>query len=556
MKVPQYGGNEVQSARLPDTGPLPKASAETFGGGAGNVAAGLSDIARVTDKIYRAEKEKADDLAVQEAINQATKLETDLMYSPNGAMNKKGKDAFGQISYVSDEYFKKSQEIADTLNNAEQKAKFKKTNDARYLSIDRSLNNHVANEIIRHENNVATALIDNEANAAALAYKDMYRVSSAIQTQSEVLERLAKVNGWSEDELKNKKDSIIAKTHAGVINSMLVNDQELGAEEYFRANREFIADADVLSRVEQQLEVGSLRKKSQMSVDDYMSRGLTESQALKESRQIEDAKLRETVEGRIRNQYGMREQAKRQDLENISISTMNMIDQGKVTDLTKTPGWSAMNDSTRRSLQSYLNDKVSGKATETDINTYYDLKTMASTPGLQDKFLQADLTEYRSKLSNNDFKKMIDLQSGMRKGDSKAQKEVDGFRTDAQIVRDAYEAAGYKASDKKAFNQFKSMVETAQIAEQERTGKKLNNKQMSEIANNLLLEVVTKEGIFFDDKKKMFELDNEEVKTIKYKDVPSADKIKIEKALKESGKPVTEDNVRQLYIKKVLRGRE
>ena len=83
----------------------------------------------------------------------------------------------------------------------------------------------------------------------------------------------------------------------------------------------------------------------------------------------------------------------------------------------------------------------------------------------------------------------------------------------------------------------------------------MTNTELAELANTEAKTVVVKEGWLFDDKKKMFELSEDEIKNIRYKDVPSSDKVKIETVLRNAKKQLTEESVRQLYIQKVLNGR-
>jgi len=287
-----------------------------------------------------------------------------------------------------------------------------------------------------------------------------------------------------------------------------------------------------------------------------MGAGLTESQALERAREEKDPKLRDAYYDRIKMEFNIKDSAKRADLENLHTNALNMIDKGKALDLTKLPGWTQMNENQRTSLMSYAKIKTSGKNIQTDYDTYYNLKTMATTPQTQDKFLKMNLMEYRDKLDNGDFEKMIDLQTKLRKGEGSAKKELDGFRSDMQVVKQAYEAAGLKTTNKEKLNQFNLRVEQTQIAAQERLGRKLTNAELAEIANNEAKQVVVKEGWLWDDKKKMFELSEDEIKNIRYKDVPSADKVKIEAALKGAKKQITEEAVRQIYIQKVLSGRK
>lgn len=541
MKVPQYNGNQVNERNLPDVGRTPAAGIESFGGGAGNIVEGFSKIANVAGTIYQKEKEKADDIAVQEARNAATLKETELLYSKEGALNKKGKDAFGQIQRVDEEYKKFSSEIMDKFTNDEQRAKFKKYNDSQYVSVNRTLTNHVSNEMIRHENNVAGALIDNEANAAALAYNNPNRIGLAIGTQIETIDKLGASNGWSPEELKQKKDQVVSRTHAGVIKSFLDNDKELDAENYFKANKEFINDKEVLSQVEQQVEIGSIRKKSQSYVDDAMRKGLSESQALAQIPK-DDAKLREQMENRVKTQYGLKESAKRADLENVSINTMNLIDGGKVTDLTKTNGWNQMNDNQRNALTNYLNAKVSGKAIQTDRNAYLKLQTM--TPK---EFTDVDLREYSDKLGTSDFKEFVDMQKKYRNGETK---QFDTFLTDGKAVETVYKEAGLDTKDPN-YAKFQLDVAREQQKYQETTGKKMNDQELANLAKSRAKDIVIKKGWFFDDVKKKFEITPEDVENIKASDIPKSEQAKIDAALTKAKLPLTEANRLNAYKRNI-----
>ncbi len=553
MKVPQYE-SDVKDARIGNTLIDAKGSRESFGGGSGNVAAAVGDAVTTVSKVYQEQRKKADDIKIDEIDAQLVKKETELMYDQNGALNKKGKDTFGQIEYVNTEFDKYRGELEKGLTNDYQREQFRKRYLDRATSVDRNVRRHVGTEIIRYDNDVASNLIKNEMDAAISAYNDPERVNQSLTRQTEALDRIAKNNGWSKEEYDAKLGEIRGKTHKGVIDRYLVNDQDMDAEKYFQSVKDAITGDD-LTDIEKKIENGSMRGKSQRFTDEVIRSGLSESQALERARQEQDPKLRDALYDRIKMEYNIKDSAKRADVEKLHTSALNLIDNGRATDLTKIPGWTSMSENQRSSLISYAKAKTSGKNIQTDYNAYYNLKTLASTPQTQDKFLKMNLMEYRDKLDNGDFEKMIDLQTKLRKGDGSAKKTLDGFRTDSAVVKQAYEAAGLKSTDKERLNNFNSRVEQAQLDAQERLGRKLTNKELADIANSEAKTVVVKEGWLWDDKKKMFELSDDEVKNLRYKDVPSADKAKIEAALKASKKQVTEEAVRQLYIKKVLNGR-
>lgn len=553
MKVPQYE-SDIKEKQLGTSLINAVGSAASFGGGSGNIAAAVAETGGTLAKVYQVERKKADDTLVDEKMAEAVKKETELVYDQNGALNKKGKSAFGEVENVNTEFGKFITDTEKQFTNDYQKEQWRKKMLDMSVGIDRTVRRHVGTEIISYDNSVATNLVKNEMDAAVKAYDDPERVGISLARQAEAIERISTNNGWSDEEKQAKINDAAGKTHKNVIERYLVNDRDMDAQKYFEAIKDTVTGDD-LTVMEKQIEAGSLRGNSQRITDGFLNSRISESSAIEQAKKIEDPKLRDAVYDRIKMEFNMKDSAQRADVEKLHTSALNLIDNGRATDLTRIPGWPTMTENQRSSLISYAKAKTSGKNIQTDYNTYYNLKTMASTPGMQDKFLKTNLMEYRDKLDNGDFEKVIDIQTKLRKGDGSVKKTLDGFRSDQQVVKQGYEAAGLKSTDKEKFNEFNGRIESIQIAEQERLGRKLNNKEMAEIVKDQAKEVVLKEGWLWDDKKKMFELSDDEVKTIKYKDVPSADKINIEKALKSKGKQVSEEAVRQLYIKRVLNGR-
>ena len=115
-------------------------------------------------------------------------------------------------------------------------------------------------------------------DVAISAYNDPTRINQALNTQAEALNRIAKNNGWSKEEYDNKLNEIRSKTHSGIIERYLVNDQDMVAEEYFKSVKDTIS-GDELTNIEKKLEVGTLRGKSQRFVDQAINEGLSESKA-------------------------------------------------------------------------------------------------------------------------------------------------------------------------------------------------------------------------------------------------------------------------------------
>lgn len=557
-KVPVYEGNQVQSQAAPSVGITAQTSVENFGGGAANALTALERPAARFVDAYNENKRKADQLAVYEASAKLSEVENSLLYDPqNGALNKRGKDSFSLPAAVQDSYVKMSNDVSNSLTNDEQKAAFRRIQMERGVQVDRSVQKHVSGEILRYDNDVTTNFIKNEQDAAIKSYKDPVRVMMSIENQKQAIKDFGSRNGLSTEEIAQKESQLVSSTHKEIINRMLTNDEDMSAQEYYQVIKEEVKGTD-LADVEKAIEAGSLRGNSQRFVDGLLKEGLSETQALGRARTIKDPKLRDATVERTRNEFNIKEAAERQELEDKHVNALNVIDKRGVkvvADLQKLPGWNDMTVGQRNSLESYMESKILGKDTTTDPQTYYNLKTMASVPATKDAFVKMNLMEKRTSLSASDFKQMVDLQSQLRQGKGEAEKVLNGWRSDDQVVKDVAESAGINPKNKN-FNEFSYRVEQAQIAEQERLGRKLNNIELADLTKRLTMPIVTKERWYWsDDEKKIFEATDEELQNIKYKDVPSTEKVKIENSLRKMNRPVSEEAVRSLYVNKLLKDR-
>lgn len=557
-KVPVYEGNQVQSQAAPSVGITAQTSVENFGGGVANALTALERPAARFVDAYSENKRKADQLAVYEASAKLSEVENSLLYDPqNGALNKRGKDSFSLPAAVQDSYVKMSNDVSNSLANDEQKAVFRRIQMERGAQVDRSVQKHVSGEILRYDNDVTTNFIKNEQDAAIKSYKDPVRVMMSIENQKQAIKDFGSRNGLSTEEIAQKESQLVSSTHKEIINRMLTNDEDISAQEYYQVIKEEVKGTD-LADVEKAIEAGSLRGSSQRFVDGLLKEGLSETQALARARAIKDPKLRDATVERTRNEFNIKEAAERQELEQLGKNGLNKIESKEVkvvADLEKLPGWTRMTLGQRNGLKDYLGSRISGKDIDTNLAFYANLKTLATTPATKDAFLKTPPEEWLGKLSASDYKKFVDLQAELRQGKKDGDKVLNGWRSDDQVVKDVAESAGINPKNKN-FNEFSYRVEQAQIAEQERLGRKLNNIELADLTKRLTIPIVTKErSYWFNEEKSMFEATDEELQNIKYKDVPPNEKVKIENSLRKMNRPISEESVRSLYVNKLLKDR-
>lgn len=549
--VPRLSNPQVQEQGLANIRQTASPDAAAFGGGAAAAA-----VSKETIDLVAKIKQDADQVAVLDADQKMSAYETNLLYDPKaGAFNKKGKDSFGLPDTVRDEYKKKADEIAATLSNPNQRAAFARSVTSRFADVDRQIQKHVSVEMKNYDDETTNAYIANEQSAAALNYQDPERVQMAIQRQQAAVLDHANRNGMPEEWAKAKLMDVTSKTNTEVVSRMLANGDDLRAKEYYEKNKETGFTGPDAIKLEKDLEEGSLRGESQRQSDKIFAANSNNMMAaIEETKKIEDPKVRDATMERIKNNFALKSAAEDQQRKKMQTEATNILDKSGSIDDIPPKMWNQFELSERSALKAYAKARAEGKDVTTKMEVYYNLRTMAETPALQKKFMQENLLTYAGDLSRSDLKQMMDLQAGLHKGDDKTIKALDGFRNDGQIVEDAFKAIGKSPSkDAEEYAQFRRRADEIAAQHAQNTGKKPTNKEMQGIVDSLMVQGVTEKGILWDTKKRAYELQDGESIEITAKDIPRAERSKIEEALKRRGIQATEKAVVDLYSRKIQR---
>jgi hypothetical protein len=355
-----------------------------------------------------------------------------------------------------------------------------------------------------------------------------------------------------------------SKTHKGVIERMLSNNQDVLANEYYYGNpkkgipgvKDQVSGSDVAD-VEKALKAGSVLGESQRQATSIMqAHGTDEKSALERARSISDPKIQEETVKEVKMRFAEQEASKRQaDEYNFRAAA----EQSKNTRSLPDPVlWNKLSLKDQNELQNQIENLRKGIDPPANSEEYYDLRTLASNPGTRDQFMKTNLLSYGSKVSRSNLATLIDLQADMRSGKDRADKILDGFRSDNSIVNDTLNAAGIDPTPKTGTDQakkvalFRSKVDEEVRKIQADTGKKATNEQIQSIADNLIVKgKVPGSGWIFDTKKSAFELAPGEKLEVNPKDIPRDDRKKIEAALKKYNRPVNDETVMEIYKKKL-----
>ena len=551
--VPLYGGPQVKEAAAPAVKVGAETSLATFGGG--QATEGLFKASsNLIDAVTKA-KDDADDATAKAAANNLKKIKTDLLWSPQtGALAQRGQNAFGIIDKYGAEFKTQADAISKNLSNENQRRYFKSHFESENNDLHDSLSKHMFKEGEQFADDQSEALISNHRNDAILNYSDPAKIRAAMQGQDQEIFSYASRKGLPADWVKMKVQDAESKTHLGVVQAYLNSDNDQMAKQYFDANADGFTAGDKQS-IMKALEEGSLRGESQRLSDSIFAKhNESMSNAVSETRKIKDPKLRDETMRRVEANFAMKSRAEREDSENLHIKALNQIDQTGQFAIDKIPGWERFTVGERRSLESYAEMKSKGQEPKTDWVTYYDKMQLAQNPATKDIFLQENLMKYRGSLADAEFKQLVGLQSGLRKNDPKADKLLDGYRSDSMIVNDALSAAGFKLGsgasdkDKESVSKVRRMVDGEIVKLQAATNKKATNEDVQKIVDSLMLKGKVKgSGWLWDDKKRVFELSADEAEAF-MPEVPDAEKSNIETSLKKKGQPVTDENIVKMYL--------
>lgn len=559
--VPTYQSN-VRDIASPDVKIANVGNAEAFGAGQSNAALAEAGrgLSQEASKIFAEEKQKADKIAVLDASTKLSALETKLLYDPqSGALNKRGKDAFGIPEQVMGDFNKEATQIGDNLGNDDQRLAFKASVNERVASLDKQVQHHVATERKQYDLTVTDSYVGTERDAAAANYHDSERVDLSIYRQQNALKEYAQMNGLPAEWVKSKMEEVSSKTQSSVINRMLANGEDMRAKKYYDSVKDQISGPD-LTHLDRALEEGTLRGESQRRSDVIMQKDMSLGDSLDEARQIKDPKLRDETTTRIRDRFSLKQAADREAAETYF---KNAADYTEETKGRPDPDvWANLSLHERNSLDARIKQLNEGVAPSTNWDKWYDLMGMAGSADTKQKFMDMNLKTLRPEMADAEFKQLTEMQKGLRLGSEKPEKALDTFRTDQTIVNDTLNANGINhqpkpgTDDSKKVNQFRRMVDEQVAQIQDRTGKKATNAEVQGVVDNLIVKGVTSKGIFgisfFDTKKSLFQVSPEDKQfEIDIHDVPALERQKIEQSLRSHGRPINDKVILDLYGRKL-----
>jgi hypothetical protein len=340
-------------------GPLPRvripqgAPIEAFGGGIASQAGSpdlsgalgaLDHIAAEQQRIRQEEKARADQVAVTDAIAQRSQHSTYLLHDPDkGALNQFGKNAFGLPEEVRGNYDAVNNVIRNSLANDDQKAAFDRYAANDWSNVNLQLQRHVAAQRQKYDSETSASLVTAKRQEALASFDDPFTVESSIDYQTAALRDHGKRNGLPDEMIAQQVSDAKSATRYGVMQQMFDTGNDLAAVKYFNDHKEDFTGAQLVNG-EKQVAIGSLIGESQRHADAIVKTAPSLSDALKATEAIDDPRVRDATETRVRRHFADAAADERQDRDRAFMSLSTQLEQnhGNVDRLKTTKDWLAL----------------------------------------------------------------------------------------------------------------------------------------------------------------------------------------------------------------------
>lgn len=538
-RVPVYGQRRVETAPLPNQQRNPNAPSAAFGVQGPNV---VGQVANALTPLVEREIARADRLAITEAENALHQVDTDL--STQAQQQFRGKDALGATAWAEGERTKRVSEIAAGLNGR-QRELFTMRAGQSWQQVRSKLEGYGHQEFERHEADVFGAGLQIRLNDART---DPTAAPAKLAEARAMVATFGQQRGWSPEQVQEKQGAVASRLHAGVIESMLAQGNDLAAEQYAKTHIAEIT-GDERTSVQKMLEVGTRLGKAQRNADRILAtEGITKTQAYALAKEIEDPQERQDAERELDTQFRRIAEAERADYETLSEQAFSAaVNTGRV------PAnlLSRLKAKDQVAVRDFLRSQTEGRPIETDWGAYYDLKTLAATA--PDRFRRENLLSYRGKLGETEFKELVTLQTKVRGGDSNPD-EVRGFRTVRESVVDAL-PTDVKPESEEGRAVMRAVDQEVVAWKRANPGKEISNEEARRITAQVVRREVQVRGrlgrtstrpardVKPEDRAKAF---------VPFFSIPAADRTELTRLFQQLGRAPTMDHVQRAYAARLM----
>ncbi len=237
-RIPTLDGPQVQQRGL---------GAPTVGGqGPDNsgLQRGLAQIGQAAQQLAMREQEKADTAALMAADQQLDQWQQQTFFDPqNGVYAKKGAAALDITNQTIGQFEKQQEQVAKTLKNERQRARYAEIVMRRRQSLNNDLNRYEYREREQYYDDVDRGQIETSMQGAALNYNDPEKIAHYQNKMAAVLKAQAERKGLPAE----MQQANLLKANSGMASaviSRMVNDDPYKAKSYFQSAQDQMTAED------------------------------------------------------------------------------------------------------------------------------------------------------------------------------------------------------------------------------------------------------------------------------------------------------------------------
>lgn len=237
-RIPTLDGPQVQQRGL---------GAPTVGGqGPDNsgLQRGLAQLGQAAQHFAMREQEKADTAALMSADQQLDQWQQQTFFDPqNGVYAKKGAAALDITNQTVGQFEKQQEQVAKTLKNERQRARYAEIVMRRRQSLSNDLNRYEYREREQYYDDVDRGQIETSMQGAALNYNDPEKIAHYQNKMAAVLKAQGERKGLPAE----MQQANLLKANSGMASaviSRMVNDDPYKAKSYFQSAQDQMTAED------------------------------------------------------------------------------------------------------------------------------------------------------------------------------------------------------------------------------------------------------------------------------------------------------------------------
>lgn len=219
-------------------------------------------------------QDEANQVATMDADSALQEWENEYLYNPeSGALNARGRNAFGLPEQSLSDFDKRASEVAANLNNDRQRQAFQKTVQARRAQIQSTVNRHVSRETEVYASEQTQSYVQRSREAAALNYNDPERIGMEIERQWGAIYAQGRREGWSPEAMATAREQAVSNTQRVVLEQIMARDPGAAMRRYAQVAPEMLlADRQALAPAIKQV---SIRQQARSVVGAITGQGST-----------------------------------------------------------------------------------------------------------------------------------------------------------------------------------------------------------------------------------------------------------------------------------------